>query len=315
MEKETPKFFIPGKKKTISSKTIRDHLILFRSFLKFLRIKRIIDDDFNEIIILPPADTDKEDRDKYSDEEVYKLFTSPDYLKQRYNIQRFPRFWVPLIALYTGARLNEICLLTVDDIIIENGIHCFYFTDDRTDDRKRLKTKQSKRKFPIHKKLIEMGFLDFYKKVKNATDIRNRWYKKHNKKIKIKKDEIEHIIDNHNKENLFFTLSYNDSNKFGGALSKWFNTMKKKVLPLNKKKLDFHSFRHTLGSNLSKNGVEYDKGKKLGGWKNYDMPGTYYHHDIETYKEAVDEATYPLLEKEISKLMPDLEKEKNFLKR
>jgi len=61
------------------------------------------------------------------------------------------RYWLILIARYTGARMNEICQLKPDDITRE-VIHI------RGDV---LKTSNAKRIIPIHPKLIELGILDW----------------------------------------------------------------------------------------------------------------------------------------------------------
>ena len=113
-------------------------------------------------------------------------------------------FWIPLIGLFEGARLEEAGQLLVEDVKIENGIPYFYITvidddenDGRTGSRKRakgpraslektLKTLASRRRVPIHHVLIEAGFLDFVARRRAAgdkrlfpelTSYRGRWTK------------------------------------------------------------------------------------------------------------------------------------------
>jgi len=52
-----------------------------------------------------------------------------------------------LIAMgaYTGARIEEICRLKIDDIVREDGIDCFYIKDGKTENAERI--------VPIHKSL------------------------------------------------------------------------------------------------------------------------------------------------------------------
>ncbi|MHA1540479.1 MAG: tyrosine-type recombinase/integrase [Alphaproteobacteria bacterium] len=315
IEKETYKFLIPNGTRPLVSKTVREYLVVFKVFLKFFRQKRRIDDDFNEFIDLPPKSKGEKKRRNYSDKEIQKLFNFPSYLQQRYNPKYFQRFWVPLIALYTGARLNEICQLEICDIIKVDGIYCFDMVDEEVDIRKSLKTVKAKRRIPIHKKLIEIGFIKFYEKVKNCPTIRKRWYKKHNKKIEMKHFGKIKLVDNCSPENLFFTILYTTSNKYGGGLSKWFGKMRRKAFTVKKKgSLVFHSFRHTLGSNMSKNEAAESRIINISGWVNKGMEGNYLKHDVASYKKDIDKATYSLLENDLSKLMPDPEKEKNFLK-
>ncbi len=68
-------------------------------------------------------------------------------------------YWVPLIGLYTGMRMNEICQLHIDDLKQEGGIWFFDINDDSSD--KALKTSSSRRKVPIHQALITKGLLEY----------------------------------------------------------------------------------------------------------------------------------------------------------
>ena len=43
------------------------------------------------------------------------------------------RYWIPLIALFTGCRLNEICQLYLNDIRCDNGQYYFDINDDAED--------------------------------------------------------------------------------------------------------------------------------------------------------------------------------------
>ncbi|MDO6967034.1 hypothetical protein [Rhizobium alvei] len=70
--------------------------------------------------------------------------------------ERNGRFWVPMIALYSGMRIGEIIWLTQEDLQIDSGHHVFVLT--RTTDRS-LKTPGSARKIPIHSTLIYLGIL------------------------------------------------------------------------------------------------------------------------------------------------------------
>ena len=61
-------------------------------------------------------------RECFTDEELLKIFnpeTYPNKLKDK------TRFLISLWALYSGARLNEICQLRFEDIKQQDGIWCF----------------------------------------------------------------------------------------------------------------------------------------------------------------------------------------------
>ena len=73
------------------------------------------------------------------------------------------RFWVPLIALFAGLRLNEACQLDVADIQTVENVDCIHVSAGAAsaDNDKRLKTASSERFIPIHPTLGDLGFLAF----------------------------------------------------------------------------------------------------------------------------------------------------------
>jgi integrase len=78
----------------------------------------------------------------------------------------FPyQFWLPVLGLYTGGRLNELCQLDTEDVskIEPEGIWTISMMDDELDRPlpKSLKNQSSRRILPIHSELIRMGFLAF----------------------------------------------------------------------------------------------------------------------------------------------------------
>jgi integrase len=66
-------------------------------------------------------------------------------------------FWMPLLGLFTGARLEEIGQSQVEDIREENGV--WLLDINAQGSGKSLKTKGSRRKVPLHPELIRCGFL------------------------------------------------------------------------------------------------------------------------------------------------------------
>jgi integrase len=72
-------------------------------------------------------------------------------------ILRDHKFWVPLIGLYSGMRLGEICQLRLDDIRERQGVMCFAVA--RTGETS-TKTVSGERLVPIHEELLRLGVLD-----------------------------------------------------------------------------------------------------------------------------------------------------------
>lgn len=76
-------------------------------------------------------------------------------------------YWIPLLALWTGARLEEIGQLLIADIQEESGIQYLHITNDGGD--KNVKTTSSRRKVPIHSELVRYGFMEYVESVKLAS--------------------------------------------------------------------------------------------------------------------------------------------------
>ncbi|MEC8066258.1 MAG: site-specific integrase [Pseudomonadota bacterium] len=106
----------------------------------------------------------------YDDEQLKQYFSSPafkgclnkrDRSKAGDLIIKDELYWYPLIALYAGLRLEEICQMEAQDVCNIEGVWCFDINDDG--DYKRLKTENSKRIVPVHDSLLDLGILEFFK--------------------------------------------------------------------------------------------------------------------------------------------------------
>tara|TARA_B110000211_G_scaffold231060_1_gene291875 strand:+ start:218 stop:1180 length:963 start_codon:yes stop_codon:yes gene_type:complete len=104
------------------------------------------------------------------------------------------RYWLIMIARYTGARMNEICQLKPSDITRE-VIHIR---------GEQLKTDNAKRTIPIHPKLIDLGILDWVNRCKgnrlfhewavvkgSYSHSASRWFSRNNPFDKSKPDYVD----------------------------------------------------------------------------------------------------------------------------
>lgn len=152
--------------------------------------------------------------------DLKKIFLSKHYTTGGF--KRATDYWLPLIALFTGARLGEICQLKVKDIKQEDGIYCFDINED--DEGKSIKTKDSSvRIIPIHQVLLDLGFVSYVKQVKEL-----------------------------NKENLF-DINYGIIRGQYHSVQKHMSSYLNKVgiISTEKKSKSFHSFRHTVRTRLT----------------------------------------------------------------
>jgi len=106
----------------------------------------------------------------FREEELKRLFEGSEYAKLAKEPGRDAEYWLPLIGLYTGARVNEICQLNPQvDIREEGGIWFFDFTEESASHEKvtkSVKTAGSTRKTPVHSQLVELGFLSYVERLK-----------------------------------------------------------------------------------------------------------------------------------------------------
>ena len=161
-------------------------------------------------------------RDKFTDSELQAIFDLPVHKKPKYRPPS--KYWVPLLGLFTGARINEICQLYLDDIYQIDDI--WVFRIDEIFENQRVKNKSSKRIVPIHKQLIDMGFLLYVERCRTRGDKR-----------------------------LFEDLEFKRDG-YAQVVSKWFGNYKEKAgLPKDGTKA-FHSFRHTFVDNLKQQQIE-----------------------------------------------------------
>lgn len=171
----------------------------------------------------------KWERQSYTSEDLDRLFKSSWYTnKLVLNLKEHPdKIFAPLLGLYQGFRVNELCSLYIKDIITVKNISCINIEEDEPD--KHIKGDASERIVPIHPKLIELGFLEFVA------------YQK--------KQGYKRIF-----QNLYYTVGKG----YGQAFSKKFNNrnfkrefIDKEFLEIGaKRRKDFHSFRHTFTENL-----------------------------------------------------------------
>lgn len=161
---------------------------------------------------------ESEERDRYTAEDLNVLFSTPEFQGKK-AFHRTPYYWVPLISLYQGMRIDEICQLRLCDIALdaESGIHSIRCS--REDPDMKLKTNSAVRSIPLHSKLVKLGLLDYVEMLRSKG----------------------HRM-------LFPTLTRHPKNGYSHAVSKWFSDYKKD-LGFGPKKV-FHSFRHTVSDHF-----------------------------------------------------------------
>ncbi|MBJ7577465.1 site-specific integrase [Devosia sp. MC532] len=124
------------------------------------------------------------------------------------------KYWVPLISLYSGARLGEIIQLRTADVQEAQGVLHFVLVDEHEDQR--LKTANAQRLIPVHPELVKMGLARLVERRRRVKQ-----------------------------ERLFPDLPMGEDGYYSSPFSKFF-TRFLVTCDVKTAKTSFHSFRHNF---------------------------------------------------------------------
>ncbi len=183
--------------------------------------------------LLLPEDTLRRDaRLPFSVDQLNVIFSSDIYGEERGAWDH--RQWAPLVALFSGLRLNEVCTLRCDDVAARDGVMVIHVRPDEAG-RKKLKSKAARRAVPVHPTLVKVGFLRFVERQRAGGDL------------------------------LFPTLRPDRRGYFSDQFQRWFGRHLSQI-GAKTAKTSFHSFRHNFRDALREAGVSRDAVLALGGW-------------------------------------------------
>jgi integrase len=143
---------------TMNPSTINKTLVRISTVFKWAVRQGYMERNPAEGMQIPSKRREDQERDALTTEDIKTIFDHPQYGKgPSYT------YWVPLIGLYSGMRLEEICQLHLEDIREVDGVWVF---DVNQKGDKRVKTKSSERLVPVHSRLIELGLLEYVEKLR-----------------------------------------------------------------------------------------------------------------------------------------------------
>ena len=193
---------------------------------------------------LPQVQSAKDRRRAFNGDQLLRIFDAPLYRgcvddERGYAVTgdqrpRRSRFWVPLLGLFAGLRLNEACQLLIDDIRDDRGVLCIHISADG--DAKVLKTAASSRVVPVHPELIAIGLSDYVELARSTGQVR-----------------------------LFDEIKLDSFGMHSGRFSRWFARFLV-TCGAAAPRTCFHSFRHSFRDALRNGGVEREVALALGGW-------------------------------------------------
>jgi integrase len=214
----------------MSVNSVNKHIMRLNALLAYAVKEDIVTVNYAQGVMLS---------DKRRNDEMRKVYTVEDLNAVVNNLTREQgrqeRFWIPLIAMYSGMRLDEICQLYVEDVQQVDGVWCFNVNDEKD---KKLKNAASKRVIPIHPVLITLG-LKQYVKTMQKTGVPRLW----------------------------MNLSWRKADGYGNAIGSWYRRFNREYISKDEGKV-FHSFRHTFTNTLKQAGVSETVIAELVGHSN-----------------------------------------------
>jgi len=264
----------------LKAATINKWLNCLGAVLNWARNNGIIPDDMPwsdpvKGMRLPEA---RSTRQPWEPQELTALFSSPIYLSGERPIggKGEAAFWLPLLGMFSGARLNELAPMCVEDVKTDaaSGVRFITVIEDEEEGRS-VKTEGSVRAIPIHSELTRIGFPAFVEHVRKSGGQSAR---------------------------LFPKLTPGPKGGFGEAFSKWFGRYKRKLGITNPNSV-FHSFRHGFKDALRAADVKEDINDAITGHsggnavaRGYGWKEMARRFGFQRLSEAVEKVRYPGLD-------------------
>lgn len=214
-------------------------------------------------VVLEPLklDTSPKDDRAFTDAEVATIFAGAKQAAQQ--AKRPGYYWLALLALYTGARRDELAGLRVADVREVEGAWCI---DINRKGPRDVKNDNAVRLVPIHSRVIALGFLDYVRALP-AGGL------------------------------LVPTLRPTKDGKWGGAVGSWFNGYIERIGVKRGREQDFHSLRHTWATALKRAGVSDSDRDELGGWARTGSSGSRIYAKglrVPQLAELIERLNFPL---------------------
>lgn len=205
-----------------------------------------------------------ESYERFTDTDLKTVFSSDEFKRQKNDPVYFARYWLLLILLYTGARREEIANLALADVGSEEGCDFFDITPDSGRGR-RLKTKASKRRVPVHSHLVDLGLLRYVEKRRSQG------------------------------HTLLFTKKSSETRKgrttVGDGVSKWLHRLLKRLKVPGSKCV--HGLRPTVVTKLHEVGVDGETRRRLVGHAGRDEhEGVYLRPKVKTLREHLEKLDF-----------------------
>lgn len=212
----------------MSITSVNKHLSRLYSLLSFCMKEGHRTDNPAEGMNIKQKRRQDEERKAYDRKDIQRI------IKNLPRDQQKPeRFWIPMICMLSGMRLDEACQLYTEDIRQVDGVWCFDVNDSKD---KKLKNLSSRRTVPMHPRLIDLGLLEHVKRCPEGG-------------------------------RLWGNLTWCKVNGYSNLFGKWFQRFNRQHITEDPLKT-FHSLRHSFANTLKQLRVEGSVISELMGHSN-----------------------------------------------
>lgn len=219
-----------------ASKTVDKKVSILRTIFRVAVHDEVLPSDPTAGVLVAMPKVVKKARTGFSNDDLNTIFGSALFQAAEYKRRKFgvAEYWLPLIGLYTGARIEEIAQLRVSEIRQHPKLGFYFDITDEGDDST-LKNAASRRRVPIHKSLLDAGLVKYSESLHDQAGY------------------------------LFPTLTADKYQRRSSGYGKEFSKHLRNVLKIVDKRRVFHSFRHTFKHRCRELGISEDVHDALTG--------------------------------------------------
>jgi len=222
--------------------TVTKQLGALSSLLQYSVDNDLISTNVAAGVRVAKSKVEKKARLPYKIEDLNKIFSCPIYTDNHrpQGGGKEAAYWLPLLALYTGARLEELGQLQKKDVQQQNSIWYINISDEA--DGTSVKTYSSRRNIPIHPALLKLGFIEYA----------HQQY-----------------------ERIFPALKVDSHKSLTGNFSKWWGRYAREIIGITDKRKVFHSFRHAFKDACRNSGIHQEIHDTFTGHAGSNVGSTY----------------------------------------
>ncbi|MHC2561451.1 DUF6538 domain-containing protein [Bradyrhizobium liaoningense] len=224
---------------TVSAGTVNKQLGAVQAIAGWAYHNGVIPDDapWSDPFQKMRVEEEQSGRGPFTVHELQAIFDAPLFTHQESptGAKGAAGVWLPLLALFNGARQAELAGLKTSNVGQEANAPLLFIVADRKAG-KRVKTKVSERVIPVHPQLVRLGFLDYVEERRRQGE--NSW--------------------------LFPTVAPDQAGALS-AWSKWFGRYLRTTVGIKDTDRVFHSFRHGVKDALRRGRVDVEAREALLG--------------------------------------------------